>query len=189
MRSDYEILGLSDDANANEIRKAYKKKVKELHPDASDESMALKNHYLFIEVCKAYERLCKARKESPLSNGVNTGAIPGERSITGHKDPAYVYYKKGCVYFEQVHPSHWNSDRTITINGKTKDENKLQEKTLGKVKTLIALFPKAYYYFSIVVHDYPDSVWMNDSREKMGIIEKRIATYKNILESFSTWNG
>ena len=54
---------------------------------------------------------------------------------------------------------------------------------------MVNLFPKAYYYFSIVVHDYPRSVWVNDSKEKMIIIEKRMKTYKKIIESFITWNN
>ena len=45
-------------------------------------------------------------------------------------------------------------------------------------------FPKAYYYFSIVVHEYPESDWAFDAREKLGLIEARIGMYRKILESF-----
>ena len=63
-----------------------------------------------------------------------------------------------------------------------------EKETLEKVKELVSLFPKAYYYFSIVVHDYPNSVWVNDSKEKMEAIEKRMKIYKKIIESFIAWN-
>lgn len=45
-----------------------------------------------------------------------------------------------------------------------------------------------YYYFSLVVNDYPDSPWYSDSVEKMNLIEKRMNTYKKIIVSFSSWN-
>jgi outer membrane protein assembly factor BamD (BamD/ComL family) len=53
---------------------------------------------------------------------------------------------------------------------------------------LVGLFPRAYYYFSIVVHEYPKSEWYDDAREKMELIETRIGMYKKIIESFTTWN-
>jgi outer membrane protein assembly factor BamD (BamD/ComL family) len=50
---------------------------------------------------------------------------------------------------------------------------------------LVKLFPRAYYYFSIVVHEYPHSVWFQDAREKMTLIEERTTRYRKIIESFS----
>ena len=188
MISDYTILGLSQNASISEIKRAYRKKVKELHPDALNSSETIKSHFLFIEVCKAYERLCKTVVHEQAQNVNIQVNNQSDKTIARHKDPAYVYYKKACKYFELVHPSHWNINPTITLNGKTVEDNELQERTLNKVKSLVSLFPKAYYYFSIVVHEYQNSVWAEDSREKMGIIEKRMETYKKILESFITWN-
>ena len=58
-------------------------------------------------------------------------------------------------------------------------------KIQNKVRNLVKLFPKAYYYFSIVIHEYPDSVWFHDSKEKMSLIEERTVRYKKIIESFT----
>jgi hypothetical protein len=189
MINDYSILGISETNDITIIKKAFRARVKDLHPDVSDESVVLSNHFLFVEVCNAYERLVNKAKEvtlpvlsKPLINNQQIG-------IQKHKDPAFVYYKTACKYYELVHPSHWNLDKTITINGKTDEENKLQKETMEKVKELVSLFPKSYYYFSIVVHDYPNSVWVHDSKEKMLLIEKRMKTYKKIIESFITWNN
>ena len=189
MISDFSILGISKTNDITIIKKAFHIRAKELHPDVTNDINQINNYYLFIEVCNAYERLVtKVNVSTPCSpNEEKSSQLTSE--VTTHKDPSYVYYKTACKYYELVHPSHWNSNQTITINGKTKEENKLQEETLGKVKELVNLFPKAYYYFSIVVHDYPRSVWVNDSKEKMIIIEKRMKTYKKIIESFITWNN
>ena len=188
MISDFNILGISETNDITIIKKAFHARAKELHPDVTDDLSKISNYYLFIEVCNAYDRLVKSIKAIPLSTSskVKTSAYSNE--IDKHKDPSYVYYKTACKYYELVHPSHWNINQTITINGKTEEEKKLQQKTLDIIKGLVSLFPKAYYYFSIVVHEYPSSVWVNDSKEKMLIIEKRMKTYQSIIESFITWN-
>jgi hypothetical protein len=59
------------------------------------------------------------------------------------------------------------------------------EKVKSKVSELVKLFPKAYYYFSLVVHEYPESVWYQDARDKMTLIEERTIMYKKIIESFT----
>lgn len=188
MISDYSVLGLPENASLPEIKKAYRLKVKALHPDVSDSSASIGNYYLFVEVCKAYERLC-----GKVTSGQNDEEAAPVKSQAGgqiiqHKDPAYAYYKKAYTYYERIHPSHWNTSQTITVNGKTDEENKLQKETMEKVKELVNLFPRAYYYFSIVVHEYPTSVWVQDSKDKMELIEKRMIRYKKIIESFITWN-
>lgn len=188
MLSDYAILGVSEMACFSEIKKAYRLKVKELHPDVSDGLASIQNHYQFIEVCKAYERLCKKREKEDAGDYSQRKESESGKQLTRHKDPAYAYYRKGCTYFEKIHPAHWNSTKTITVNGKTGEENQLQKETLQKVEELVRLFPKAYYYFSIVAHEYPNSVWVCDSKEKMEIIEKRMRRYRKIIESFTTWN-
>ena len=57
----------------------------------------------------------------------------------------------------------------------------------AKVADLVRLFPKAYYYFSLVDAEHPDSPWAADAREKMAVIERRTPSYKRILESFGAW--
>ncbi len=186
MINDYSILSISETNDITIIKKAFRARVKDLHPDVSNASIVVQNHFLFIEVCNAYERLSKKVKEGTPQVVLKTPITNQQIEMQKHQDPAFVYYKTACKYYELVHPSHWNIDKTITINGKTDEENKLQKATMEKVKELVNFFPKAYYYFSIVIHEYPDSVWFHDSQEKMLLIEKRMKTYKNIIESFIT---
>ena len=66
------------------------------------------------------------------------------------------------------------------------EEDEIQKRK-AKVMELIKLFPRAYYYFSIVAHEYPNSPWNADALDKMKMIEDRTRIYMKILESFHVW--
>jgi DnaJ domain len=180
---DFLILGISQTNDLNIIKAAYRKRVKEIHPDIDNEKSSLNKHLLFIQVNQAYERIIgnASNIEKKVIVGINTS-----NGLVNSKDPAYAYYKTAIRYFQKIHPSSWTKKYNDNID--ELDEGKKPE-ILHLVSDLLKLFPKAYYYFSIVVHDYPNSPWYSDSYEKMGIIEKRTMMYKNILNSFNTWSS
>jgi len=62
-RDYYETLGIAKGANADEIKKAYRRKAKELHPDRNADNPKSKG--LFKEANEAYEIL-KDNEESSL---------------------------------------------------------------------------------------------------------------------------
>lgn len=67
MSSDYyEILGVSRDASADDIKKAYRRKAMKLHPDVSQEPDAADR---FKEVQEAYEVLSDPQKKSIFDRG------------------------------------------------------------------------------------------------------------------------
>jgi hypothetical protein len=181
MISDFALLGIAEDSDLMQIKKAYRAKAKELHPDTMDESQCAKNHFLFVEICKAYERLIKSKPQKKTVSMTKSPSVTGCGSIVAHSDPAYVFYRTGSQFFERIHPSHWDIEDSVLLNAKNGPEPELQTK---KIKDLMSLFPKAYYYFSIVVHEYPGSVWTADSIEKMAVIERRLGRYRKIIESF-----
>jgi outer membrane protein assembly factor BamD (BamD/ComL family) len=92
-------------------------------------------------------------------------------------------------YFMMIHPSQWNVDTQRMLNTKIAGDGEEDQQIIKrKILDLVGLFPKAYYYFGIVVHEYPESAWAYDSQEKMGKIEERIGMYRRIIESFTSWN-
>ena len=62
MRSDHQILGVNKDATTEEVKKAYRLRALELHPDVNDSPDA---HRLFIELNNAYRALTEPRHQKP----------------------------------------------------------------------------------------------------------------------------
>jgi hypothetical protein len=193
MISDCRILGIEETDDAAAIKSAFRRRVKELHPDLARGEDALRKHALFVELCDAYNRLLGSR---PTERGIRPRAgassAPSAARTTGlvlHSDPAYAFYKAGMRIFMKIHPSQWNIDTNRMLNTKIAGQEDDQEIIKRKVLGLVEQFPKAYYYFGLVVHEYPESDWAFDAREKMNMIEERIGRYKRIIESFSSWNA
>jgi curved DNA-binding protein CbpA len=194
MIGDFAILGIEETDEVAAIKKAFRKRAKELHPDLSGEDDPLRRHASFVALCEAYARLLGRDHPAPAApsrkgaGAAPGGGIPEGRAPAPYSDPAYAFYRPGMRHFMKIHPSQWNLDTRSMLNTKIAGKGEDQEIIKRKVMDLVALFPKAYYYFSLVVHEYPESEWAFDSREKMGKIEERIGRYRRIIESFSSWN-
>lgn len=208
MISDYQILGIDKTDDAAIIKRAYHRRVKQLHPDTAATEVLVNNHFLFVEVCKAYQRLmagvsnaaqdavgssaagsCAAGAPAagaPEAKASVVAADPGKRLVK-HSDPAYAYYKNATVIFRKIHPSEWKQPERSVFSTEVGSDDEDQREAQRKVMALVSLFPKAYYYFSVVVNEYPESVWASDARDKMALIEERMVRYKSIIESFSSW--
>ena len=186
MLSDFKLLGIPETSDIAVIKNAYRRRVKEIHPDTAGQTDPLKNHLLFIQINHAYKRLLNQTKTDRGNKVRVAGTSTTNNAITAHKDPAYVFYKTGMKYFMRIHPSQWNLETQGRLNTPIPGQEQDQEKIRAKVRELTRSFPKAYYYFSMVAHEYPDSSWAADSQAKMTLIEERTLRYKKIIESFGT---
>jgi len=187
MISDFQLLGIEETSDRALIKSAYRKRMKELHPDTAEGAESFGRHALLVGINQAYRRLLKQSETKPVRSIVSPQAKKGNE-LTAHADPAYAFYKAGMSYYMKIHPSEWDFEKSGMLNIKISEDDMDQELMRRKIQDLIKLFPKAYYYFSIVAHEYSESIWVMDSREKMTLIEKMTQRYKKIIESFSVWN-
>jgi len=70
----YERLGVSKDVSEEDIRKAYKKKALEYHPDKQPEEKKQESHLEFIAVSEAYEKI--SGKSKTRSSGYDKKESP-----------------------------------------------------------------------------------------------------------------
>jgi hypothetical protein len=184
MLSDFDLLGIARTDDRDLIRAAYRRRVKETHPDVAADGDAFRNHLLFIQITKAYERLLRSSRSGSGRTSPRNPPPDSGGAMVRHKDPAYAHYKAGMDFFMKIHPSRWKqaTQRQLEtpIPGDAGDQLRMKE----KVMELVRLFPKAYYHFSMVVNEYPESDWAHDARVKMNLIEERTSRYKRIIESF-----
>ena len=73
-RDFYEVLGISKTANADEIKRAYRKKAKQYHPDICKEPDAEEK---FKEVQQAYTQIMKEKQQGYAGGYQNSSAQSG----------------------------------------------------------------------------------------------------------------
>ena len=82
-RDFYEVLGISKTANADEIKRAYRKKAKQYHPDICKEPDAEEK---FKEVQEAYDQIMKERDGGYQSGYGNPGAGSYQSTASSQDD-------------------------------------------------------------------------------------------------------
>ena len=110
----YNILGLDQKASFAEIKSAYRKKVKQYHPDLSaDDDQKIINHLKMIRVNRAFFHFKKLFGRGPFVSKqknhdvVHYAHTNNSTMLTKHKDPGYAYYKQGFALFSKIHPNSW----------------------------------------------------------------------------------
>lgn len=88
MTNPYKILGIRSDATASEIKRAYRRKAKELHPDASGDDTSRE----FRELVKAYELLSDAKQRS-MFDEAHFMRRPGGFGFSNRSENSWDYRK------------------------------------------------------------------------------------------------
>ena len=99
MRDPYAVLGVSRGASEDDIKKAYRRLAKKLHPDLSPGNRA--NEQQFKEVTAAYDLLSDPAKRARLDRG----EIDGERGAGFRAEGARAYRRAaagGSFSFEEI---------------------------------------------------------------------------------------
>jgi molecular chaperone DnaJ len=91
-RDYYEVLGVKKDASKEELKKAYRKLVKEYHPDVNKEADAEEK---FKEVQEAYETLSDEGKRSAYDQYGHAGTAGFNQ---GSGSGGYEYYQQGVPF-------------------------------------------------------------------------------------------
>lgn len=156
---DYKILGISKTYDLIELKKAYRNKIKQIHPDRNLNDS--NSHFKIIKLNKAYENLKKIIKDKSKLD--------------------YSIYKRGVEIYKIIHPSKWKKVNIRSVEDISVSSN---PETIEIIDKLICEISEAYRCFSIIVNDYESSIWFNDSRIKMKELEKMSIRYLKIKKSY-----
>ncbi|XP_032496629.1 dnaJ homolog subfamily C member 4 isoform X4 [Phocoena sinus] len=105
----YELLGVHPGASAEEVKRAFFSKSKELHPDRDPRNPAL--HSRFVELSEAYQVLSREQSRRSYDHQLRSAASPKCPGTTAHPRSAHQGHRK----LEQMHSSFMDEkDRIIT---------------------------------------------------------------------------
>ena len=99
-RDYYEILGVSRDASADEIKKAYRKVAMQYHPDRNPGDKAAEEK--FKEAAEAYEVLSDSDKKSQYDRFGHAGVSGNGRGFSGSPNMEDIFSQFGDIFGEDI---------------------------------------------------------------------------------------
>jgi molecular chaperone DnaJ len=99
-RDYYEILGVSKDSSADDIKKAYRKVAMQYHPDRNPGDKAAEEK--FKEAAEAYEVLSDADKRSQYDRFGHAGMSNNGRGFSGNPNMEDIFSQFGDIFGEDI---------------------------------------------------------------------------------------
>ncbi|MGZ5252793.1 MAG: molecular chaperone DnaJ [Flavitalea sp.] len=99
-RDYYEILGVSKDSSADDIKKAYRKVAMQFHPDRNPGDKAAEDK--FKEAAEAYEVLSDADKRAQYDRFGHAGMSSNGRGFSGNPNMEDIFSQFGDIFGEDI---------------------------------------------------------------------------------------
>jgi hypothetical protein len=192
-----DLLGLGADATREQIRRCWRRRVMENHPDRFPPDRKPSQELRLIALNEAYAALmAPVRGRVPAGGSVataipaaarNAGAPTGgaARGAVGpHRDPAYAYYKQGFLSFSLAVHGIAETDAKVAAARQPTDSQRYEP--ARDVAGSLGLLADAHRYFSRVVERHPDSVWAADAEVKLRRIVRFTRLYQTILANIGS---
>lgn len=192
----YKVLNISPEDNLEQVKKAYRKLMKENHPDFFPEEKQELQKLKTIQINEAYKRILdtfkdktdKVKNPSIKTYTQNETTQKDNKTVGFHKDLSYVYYKRGFENFSNAvnitnRKSGFNIDTNFKMTNSQFSKFYSEPMAVKKFTDSLRFLRVAETYFSKVVSEYPNSIWVKDSEEKIERIEYFYELYNTILKN------
>jgi hypothetical protein len=155
-----------------EYIKHLKQLIKKCHPDLCRDEYLEK---AYNEITILLNNKLNQIKEGIIFEKHNEINLSKNNSLTKLNNQDYEYYKLGIKFYRYIHPNQFykrNEDKTF--------EPKTYEEQLKILNKIFISFNAAEYYFKKVIMEYPESEWVNDSKDKIKLLKKLYKSYVSI---------
>jgi curved DNA-binding protein CbpA len=184
------LLGVGAAASREEVRRSWRRRVMENHPDRFPPAEKARQELRLIALNEAYAALMlPSPRTSPRPPG---GARPdpapprascADRAVGPHRDPAYAYYKQGFLSFSLA--VHGIAEADGRVAAARQPSATPRYEPARDVAGSLGLLADAHRYFARVVERHPDSVWAADAALKLRRIERFTRLYRTILANLA----
>src|ERR1041385_6117879 len=119
-RDYYEILGVSKDASADEIKKAYRKVAMQYHPDRNPGDKTAEEK--FKEAAEAYEVLSDKDKRAKYDRFGHAAFAPGSGGFSGSTtvNMEDIFSQFGDIFGDDIFGSFFGGRRSGTGGGRSR---------------------------------------------------------------------